>query len=268
MFTDKVLSLRLSLNLRIMETANWLISEILGIVGSLAWNFFTKGFLFSLLGFFLGAGLVYLGHRRGGFRRPNKVWNIAAKLHYIYIPLLAAILFGTFASIYSIQNTTNGWIDDSSTALQSYALDYLPEVQNIAAELGTRASVSEDALGDIILEKAGLEDNRMAGDLYQYINRKIIGLVLSTLGYEDDVANVAKLAEPGGLDRITASSFSGLSTYLKQGFVSSYMSGIYWWMILLFLPFIGFAAGEYVFYRINRVVAARIRKRINKGREE
>lgn len=242
-----------------MEMANWLLSEITSIFGSAIWNFFSKGALFGLIGLIVGIVLVRRWNKRKFFSRPNKLWTFFAKINLLYIPILCSLLFGVFASIFGIQKTTNNWIKNSTDSIQEYAAGYLPAVEKIGQQLIESADQTEDALYEKVVENSGLSNNSMGQKFYYWFNRNIISFLLSKLGYSDDVNGITQMVQEKELTQLNASFFGGISNNLQSKLVGNYFMAIYYGVLVIFLPFILFPIGEYVFYRLNQKAFAKKR---------
>jgi hypothetical protein len=243
-----------------MDQVKWLLSEALSLGGSFLWNFFSSGFLYGLLGGILGILLVIFLHKRGHLRRSTRVWRVLVIAQYLFIPLIFATAFGTFAAVRSVQITVNGWVDQSANELQSYAEGYLPTVQGYAQSAAASTAVGEEWLENAILEQAGVANSGMAREFYLTVNRKVIGYILDAIGLENSPEGLAELGSEANLQKLSQLSFAGLTDYLKTGFVTAYASGIYWSLVVFFLMLALASAGEFLLYWINGKATAAVKK--------
>jgi hypothetical protein len=235
-----------------MEMASWLIGEITGIFGSAIWNFFTRGFFYGILGSALGIALVIIANKRKAFNRPNRAWTILAKAHLVYIPILFGLLFGIFASVFSIQNTTDDWIESSTGAIKEYAVGYIPQVEKIGQQLIESGQQTQEDLYAKVVEGSGFAEGSWAEQFYFWFNRNIISFLLNKLGYSDDVAGIAQMVEGENLEQLNAGFFGGVSNNLRNNLVGNYFMTIYYGLLIFFLPFILIPVGEVVAHRLNR----------------
>ncbi|WP_282777322.1 hypothetical protein [Phaeodactylibacter xiamenensis] len=235
-----------------MEMATWLIGEITGIFGSAIWNFFTKGLFFGILGFTLGITLVIIANKRKAFHRSNRVWTILAKAHLIYIPILLGLLFGVFASVFSIQKTTDDWIAQSTGTIEKYAVGYIPHVETIGKQLVESGQQTQENLYAKIVEGSGFAEGSWAQQFYYWFNRNIISFLLNKLGYSDDVTGIAQMVEGENLQQLNAGFFGGISNNLRNNLVGNYFMTIYYGLLVFFLPFILIPVGEVVIHNLNR----------------
>ncbi|WP_282782805.1 hypothetical protein [Phaeodactylibacter xiamenensis] len=235
-----------------MESASWLIGEITGIFGSAIWNFFTRGALYGFLGFSLGLILVIIANKRKAFNRPNRVWTIIAKANLFYIPILLGFLFGVFASVSSIQKTTNEWIMGSTGAIEEYAVGYIPEVERIGQQLLETGNQSEELLYAKIVEGSGFSEESYAQKFYYWFNRNIISYLLNKLGYSNDVTGITQMVEGENLKQLNAGFFGGISSNLQNNLAGNYFRAIYYSLFLFFIPFILIPVGEGIVHYLNR----------------
>lgn len=237
-----------------METTNWLADESLSLFGSLGWNFFKYGTLYGILGLIGGIALAFFLNRHGIFQRTNKVWTYFAKLNFVYLPILLATLFGVFSAVNGIQKTVNAWIDDSAHRIEIYALDYVPQVQEMGEELVVVEEEAEKKLKDMILEGAGLEENPMAERFYFWFNKALITYMLDKMGYSTDIEGLKALAtEEEKLEALNAQFFAGVAGFIKKKIIEQVFSGIQSGLFITFLPFILVPIVEYsVFFIVKR----------------
>lgn len=252
-----------------METATWLGSEALGMAGSFVWNFIVSGFLYGMLGFFVGLVFVYLGHRKGWFNRPNKAWNTWTWTHYLLVPVLLGLTGMSIGAMRGIQETMNDWADGSSQAIKDYTEQYIPTIVEIAEELAESTGIANISEGELEakIEEKGRETlgDGVALGIYTMVCRKIIGYCLVTVGLEDDPNNVPKLAEAENIRKMRDKPLDGASGYVKQG-VGGYMSGWYWFFIIALAPFYLYLLIEYLVYRVNNKVVPIAKDKFNNMR--
>jgi hypothetical protein len=235
-----------------MKEANWLLGEITSIFGSAIWDFISSGLLCGLIGLIVGIILVWFWNKRKAFDRSNMVWSFLAKINLIYIPILFTILFGAFASVFSIQNTANKWIGGSVSSIQEYAVQYVPEVEKITTKLIASTEKTEEVFRAKITERAGLSNNSMGQAFFYWLNRNVISFMLSKLGYSDDINGLIKMVEEKKIKELNARFFDGISSVLQDRLVGSFFGGIYISLFWAFFPFILIPVGEYLLFILLR----------------
>lgn len=245
-----------------MDTISWLLSEAFGLVGSFILNFLTSGLFYGFLGFLIGCLIVFIGHRRGGFKRPRKAWNLLAKLHYFIIPVLLGLCGMSLGFVRGTQSSIEQWTDDSSDGISEWAEGYIPTIEKIAQNLVGKTGLKEKDIDESIEETLPESLPSMVSDFVVWAVRRAIGYGLQSVGLEDDPNNIAKLSEAGNLSKMKNNGFKGVSSHLKQG-VGLYINPIYWGFLLWFGFWALFPLGEYLFYRFNKKVAPIAKDKFN-----
>lgn len=231
-----------------METTIWLLNEITKIFGSAIWSFFANGAFYGLVGLIWGVILVIILNKRKIFNRTNKVWTFFAKINLFYIPVLFSILFGVYASVFSLQNKIDNWIKGSVDSIQNYSASYIPEVEKIANQLLASADKTEKALKAKVIEGSGLSKYSMGQTFYYSFNRYIISYMLSKYGYTDDITGITSMVKEKQLKQLNASFFGGITTTIQKDFTSKYFNIIYTNLFWIFFPFVFVPIGEFVFF--------------------
>ncbi len=241
-----------------METANWLLGETTSLFGSLLWNFLSTGFLYGLLGFAIGLGLVMMGEKWKFFTRPNKVWTIVAKLNWVYLPVLLAVCFCVFGATRSVQNSLDSWIDASSDMLQSYSAAYIPKVENIGQQLLATTNEGEHIIEAKILENMGSSfDNQLAQKFYTWINRSIMSYTAEYLGYDDTIQGFQSMIKDEKLQQLNTTAFGNTADFLQSRLANEFMLPTYWWLFLILSPFIAIPIIEGLTYMVWRWILRR-----------
>ncbi|MEZ4963126.1 MAG: hypothetical protein R2830_25105 [Saprospiraceae bacterium] len=237
-----------------MESFNWFIGEITGqfayAAGSIIWNVF----LFGFLGFAGGVALVVIGRKREWFRREFRAWSLAAKLNYLYLPLLLMVFGGVTGSFYGVKKTADRFVEKTAAPLAQYAQAYasniqayLPDPQWAAEEDMTLEEMI--ALG--LSEKGGLEPGSMASMAATAINLAIAEQMLDEFGVpelvRDPIGAVRALREAS----FQASMFSNMTPKL-QSVCGQFVWLKYKVMLFFFLPFLLLPLGEYLLHHFFR----------------
>ncbi|MCB0522532.1 MAG: hypothetical protein H6577_16110 [Lewinellaceae bacterium] len=237
-----------------MESFNWFIGEITGqfayAAGSIIWNVF----LFGFLGFAGGVALVVIGRKREWFRREFRAWSLAAKLNYLYLPLLLMVFGGVTGSFYGVKKTADRFVEKTAAPLAQYAQAYasniqayLPDPQWAAEEDMTLEEMI--ALG--LSEKGGLEPGSMASMAATAINLAIAEQMLDEFGVPELVRDPIGAVRAFREASFQASMFSNMTPKLQS------VCGQFVWLkykvvLFFFLPFLLLPLGEYLLHRFFR----------------
>ena len=251
-----------------MDSVSWLASE----AGSLGYSFvaalFSGGLFYGFIGFVLSIILLVFLRRRGYLKRPNLLWRIGVKLQYLFIPVFLTCLFAAFGTARSFQNAVGEWVDASTGQLQSYAASYTPTIEEYARQAAAATDTGGDWIEEQIEGSATVEgEGTWTRWAYEGINRLVIGFVLGQFGLENNAAGLAELGSADNLLALQATTFSGIGSFIKAGFVETFMGPIYTTLMVFFGIASLFSLGEFALFALNRRAAPVVRQGIMSARE-
>jgi len=235
-----------------MENLKWLFTEILSQTGAAFFTFVKYGALFGFLGLILGIVFVSLAGSKGLFRRSHGVWKVLAALNYAYIPLLLAIIGGTFGSFYAGHICSERFIDDTAKPLADYGQKYLNQALALVPEIPWERHLDkrvDEVLAEEVASRLGAEKGSYSYEFYGLINRTVVQYTLDELGIPYAVREPLAVASDLRAARTSGNTFSGLPKALHKQ-CDLFFSLKYTGLLIFFLPFLFLPFAEYVLYRL------------------
>lgn len=236
-----------------MENLKWLLSEILNQTGAAFFTFVKYSASLAILGLMLGIVFVSVAGNKGLFRRSHGVWKVLAGLNYAYIPLLLAIIGGTFGSFYAGHVCADRFIDDTAKPLADYGQKYLNQALELVPEIPWERHLDQpvdEVLADEVAARLGAEKGSYAYEFYGLINRTVVQYTLDELGISYAVREpLAVVNDLRAARRASGNSFAGLPNALHRQ-CDVFFALKYTGLLIFFLPFLFLPIGEYVLYRL------------------
>jgi len=235
-----------------MENLKWLLSEILNQTGAAFFTFVKYSASLAILGLMLGIVFVSVAGNKGLFRRSHGVWKVLAGLNYAYIPLLLAILGGTFGSFYAGHVCADRFIDDTAKPLADYGQKYLNQALALVPEIPWERHLDQpvdEVLAEEVATRLGAEKGSYAYEFYSLINRTVVQYTLDELGISHAVREPLAVAKDLRAAQVSGNTFAGLPRALHRQ-CDVFFSLKYTGLLIFFLPFLFLPIGEYVLYRL------------------
>lgn len=209
------------------------------------------GLAFAALGLMAGVGLMVVCRRRGLLRRDRPAWAWAARLHYVYVPLLMLTLGGALGSVYGAHRATRHAIDEASTSMQAYARGYLPALQAaIDARIGARGDGEAVTVETLVAERMQsdhVQNPLVRAALYQ-MNLAIVRHAMDHVSTPEAARGPIEALRGLDLTRVEARAYEMLPRTLHAT-ASAYYMGQYLFVWMLFAPFLLIPVAEYSAHR-------------------
>ncbi|MEL7063545.1 MAG: hypothetical protein AAFP00_07375 [Bacteroidota bacterium] len=175
-------------------------------------------------------------------KRPYKLWTVLSKLHYLYIPLLLMVMFGTMGGIRGVQNKIDNWIDDSQAPIGKYLSAYVPEIKMNVDFLHNQMTL-EEGLDALIMQAVDLPENPQLRKFYLMFNTSLIYALMDELGYPREIDGLILFLRQADVNTVDASFFEAIPQSLKN-FNDAQFNSILWGVFLGFMPFLLIALVE------------------------
>jgi hypothetical protein len=195
--------------------------------------------LFAGFGLAAGVALVVLADRRGLLRRDVRPWHWAARLHYVYVPVLLMLLGGTLGSVFAAHRAVGRAINRGSDGVGAYTRSYLPTLQAALDERLRRPRGSEVTMETLIAEQLQVADVRnplVRGALYR-LNLAVVHHALNQVPLPDAARGTVQALRHADLTAVDGRAFQSLPRALHHA-ADSFFFAKYVAVWLLFAPFL------------------------------
>jgi len=206
---------------------------------------------FAFLGFVLALVLLFVCVKFKAFQRRNKVWNIAVKLYFLYIPLIFMGAGATFGALQYSKDVSNRFVDTFVQFVKPRVVDYL---QTLPPETRARAVLDETVRAEVrknielqikgtemapyleSVSKALPEQTKdwLSHALVDYVidqfNKKVAGVIGM------DKKEIAKLWEQNILALAEGDFLDNLVRQPIHKIVNGYQKAVLFLLLLLLLP--------------------------------
>lgn len=243
------------MNFARVETYDPIVSALVGSTGTIV----LMGVLFAVPGLAVGLmGIAWCG-RRGMLTRDVPAWSWAARLHYVYVPLLLLSLGGALGSVYGAHRVTRRAIDQGSASVLTYARGYLPSLQTaVDAKMGERRGAEEVTVETLIAEQMQTDRIRnplVRGALYR-LNLAIVHHAMDQVSTPEAARRSVDALRHLDLRNVEGPVFSLLPRTLHAT-ADSFYAAKYLFVWMLFAPFLLIPLAEYGAHHLYRRSRAR-----------
>ncbi|HEX6041160.1 hypothetical protein [Longimicrobium sp.] len=209
---------------------------------------------FAVLGLVAGVGLMIVCRRRGMLRRDVPAWAWAARLHFVYVPLLMLTLGGALGSVYGAHRVTRRAIDHGSASMLAYAHGYLPALQaSIDATIGARGDGEPVTVETLIARQMQTDHvrNRFARAALYQLNVAIVHHAIDQVNAPEAARRPIEALRHLDLAKVEPRMYEMLPRTLHAT-ANAYYMGKYLFVWMLFAPFLLIPVAEYAAHHVYR----------------
>lgn len=236
-----------------MDELDPFIRELAGSAAGGFGKMLLAAFVFGALGLALGAVLVTYAGRRGLLRRDSRPWGWMARMNYVYVPLVFALLCGSLGSVYSAHRAVRRTIDRTTEPAIAYARGYLPALQAALNEKLAKPRGSGTTVETLVAEHMGTGGfgNPLTREVVYRLNLALVHAALDQVRLPEGAQGPVEALRHADLTALDSRAFQALPRAL-HGAANSFFYAKYVFVWMLFAPFLLIPAAEYAAHAVWR----------------